>query len=229
MIKALIFDFDGLILDTESTFFQAWQEIFQSYGLSLSMQEWAGFIGHSADPEEPYVILENHLKKSIDRESIRAKRILREKELLVSQKALPGVEPLIHEAKCSDLKVAIASSSDRYWITKYLTQLDLIHYIDVLKCAEDVMHTKPKPDLYNSVLEALGITPDEAIALEDSIHGVKAAKTAGIFCVAVPNRITKYVHIEQADIVLDSLLGISLKDLQAMVEEGRLLSASGTP
>jgi beta-phosphoglucomutase-like phosphatase (HAD superfamily) len=118
-IKALIFDFDGLILDTETPLFQAWYEIFQTYGLSLSIQEWAEFLGHSADPEEPYVALENQLKKAIDRESIRAKRILREKELLLSQKVLPGVEPLLQEAKRSGLKLAIASSSDRYWVTKY--------------------------------------------------------------------------------------------------------------
>jgi HAD superfamily hydrolase (TIGR01509 family) len=219
-IKAIIFDFDGLILDTEFPMFQAWQEIFQTHGLSLSIQEWAGFLGHSADPEEPYLVLQNHLKKPIDRERFRAKRILREKELLLSQKALPGVEPLLHEAKRSGLKVAIASSSDRYWVTKYLTQLDLIHYFDVLKCAEDVTNTKPEPDLYIAALEALKIAPDETIALEDSLHGVKAAKAAGIFCIAIPNRITKHVHFEQADVVLDSLLGISLEDLQAMVEEG---------
>jgi HAD superfamily hydrolase (TIGR01509 family) len=219
-IKVLIFDFDGLILDTETPLFQAWHEIFQTYGLSLPIQKWAEFLGHSADPEEPYVVLENHLKKPIDRESIRAKRILREKELLLSQKVLPGVEPLLQEAKSRGLKIAIASSSDRYWVTKYLTRLDLIHYFDVLKCAEDVTNTKPEPDLYLAALEALGVAPDETIALEDSLHGVKAAKAAGLFCVAVPNMITKNVSMEQADVVLDSLLGISLEDLQTMVEEG---------
>ena len=219
-IKALIFDFDGLILDTETPLFQAWYEIFQTYGLSLSIQEWAEFLGHSADPEEPYVALENQLKKAIDRESIRAKRILREKELLLSQKVLPGVEPLLQEAKRSGLKLAIASSSDRYWVTKYLTRLDLIHYFDLLKCAEDVTNTKPEPDLYLAALESLGVAPDEAIALEDSLHGVKAAKAAGIFCIAIPNRITKHVQFGQADVVLDSLFGILLKDLQALVEEG---------
>jgi HAD superfamily hydrolase (TIGR01509 family) len=218
-IKALIFDFDGLILDTEFPMFQAWQEIFQTHGLSLSMQEWAGFLGRSADPEEPYVVLENHLKKPIDRERFRAKRILREKELLLSQKALPGVEPLLHEAKRNGLKLAISSSSDRYWVTKYLTQLNLIHYFDVLKCAEDVTNTKPEPDLYIAALEALGVAPDETIALEDSLHGVKAAKAAGIFCVAVPNQITKHLTFEEADVVLESLMGISLEALQTLAIE----------
>jgi HAD superfamily hydrolase (TIGR01509 family) len=217
-IKAIIFDFDGLILDTEITMYQAWQEIFQTYGLSLSIQEWAGFLGHSADPEEPYVALENYLQKPVDREAIRAKRILREIELLLSQKALPGVEPLIHEAKCSGLQLAIASSSDRYWVRKHLARLDLIHYFDILKCAEDVTHTKPYPDIYNAVLVALGIAPGEAIALEDSLNGVKAAKAAGIFCIAIPNRITKHVPIKEADVVLDSLIGISLVDLQILVK-----------
>jgi len=212
-IKALIFDFDGLILDTEITLFQAWEEIFQSYGLSFSMQEWAGFVGQSGDPEEPYVALENHLKKSLDREVIRLKRILRENELLLSQKALPGVEPLIYEAKANGIKLAIASSSDRYWVTKQLIRLNLFHYFDVLRCAEDVAHTKPEPDLYLSTLKALSINPDEAIALEDSSNGVKAAKAAGIFCVAIPNQITRYLVFDEADVVLESLANVSVQDL----------------
>jgi HAD superfamily hydrolase (TIGR01509 family) len=132
---------------------------------------------------------------------------------------MPGVESLIHEAKSLRVRLAVASSSDRNWVTKYLTSLKLIHFFDVLKCAEDVRYTKPEPDLYIAALEALGIRPDEAIALEDSINGVKAAKAAGIFCVAIPNQITKYVRIDQADIVLASLSGITLHDLQTLSKE----------
>jgi HAD superfamily hydrolase (TIGR01509 family) len=219
-LRALIFDFDGLILDTEITLFQAWQEIFLKYGLSLSMQEWAQFLGHSADPLEPYLALERHLKRPIEREKLHSERVKREAELLQKQEVLPGVQALILDAKKQAIQLAVASSSDRDWVTKHLTRLNLNHYFDVLKCAEDVLHTKPHPDLYNAALEELVINPDEAIALEDSINGVKAAKAAGIFCVAVPNQITKNVHMEQADVVLDSLLGISLGYLQSLVRDG---------
>jgi len=219
-LRALIFDFDGLILDTEITLFHAWQEIYHKYGFSLSMQEWAEFLGHSADPLEPYLALERHLGRPIEREILHSERVKREAELLQAQEALPGVQALILDAKKQAIRLAVASSSDRDWVIKHLTRLNLIHYFDVLKCAEDVLHTKPHPDLYYAALEELGINPDEAIALEDSINGVKAAKAAGIFCVAVPNRITKNVHIDQADLVLDSLLGISLEDLQSMVRDG---------
>ena len=218
-IKAIIFDFDGLILDTEIPMFQAWQEILQSHGLSLSMREWARFLGASTDPIEPYLALEEHLQTPIDRQALHSKRVKREAELLLSQEVLPGVEPLILEAKSRGIRLAVASSSDREWVTKHLSRLNLIQHFDVLKCAEDVTQTKPYPDLYNAALEALGLRPDEVIALEDSINGVKAAKTAGIFCVAIPNRITKHVQIDQADAVLDSLSGISLDDLQAMFME----------
>lgn len=220
MIKAFIFDFDGLILDTETPLFQAWQEIFQTYGLSLSMREWAGFLGHSADPEEPYIALEEHLRRPIDREDLHSRQVRREAELLSSQEIMSGVESLIHEAKSSGMKLAVASSSDRKWVIEHLSRLDLIHYFDIIKCAEDVTHTKPEPDLYIAALEALGVAAGEAIALEDSLHGVNAAKAAGIFCVAVPNLITKNVRMEQADVVLDSLSGISLDDLQAMASNG---------
>jgi HAD superfamily hydrolase (TIGR01509 family) len=216
MIKALIFDFDGLILDTEITMFQTWQEIFQTYGLSLSMQEWAGFLGHSADPEEPYIALEQHLNRPIDREALHSMRVKHEGELLQFQEALPGVEALIHEAKSNGMKLAVASSSDRNWVTKHLSRLDLIAYFDVIKCAEDVMHTKPHPDLYIAALEALEIDADQAIVLEDSINGLKAAKAAGIFCVAVPNKITSQLQTPDADVILNSLKGITLERLIAL-------------
>jgi HAD superfamily hydrolase (TIGR01509 family) len=220
MIKSLIFDFDGLILDTEMPLFQAWQEIFQTYGLSLSMKEWAGFLGHSTDPEEPYIALEKYLRSPIDREALHSRQVSREAELLSSQKIMPGVESLILEASSVGMKLAVASSSDRKWVNDHLSRLDLIHYFNIIKCTEDVKHTKPSPDLYIAALEALAIDADQAIALEDSLNGVKAAKAAGIFCVAVPNLITKNVRMEQADVVLDSLSGISLDDLQAMASNG---------
>jgi HAD superfamily hydrolase (TIGR01509 family) len=224
MIKALIFDFDGLILDTETTLFQAWQEIFHTYGLSLSMNDWAGFLGHSADPDEPYTALEEHLKGPIDREVLHSLRVDREAELLLSQEALPGVESLIHEAKSIGMKLAVASSSDRKWVIEHLTRLDLIHYFDIIKCADDVTHTKPRPDLYIAALEALEIDADQAIVLEDSLNGVKAAKAAGIFCVVIPNRITRTISIQQADVILESLEGISVHDLISLTvkKKGRI-------
>jgi HAD superfamily hydrolase (TIGR01509 family) len=217
MIEALVFDFDGVILDTETPLFQAWQEVLQEFGLSLSVRAWAGMVGQSADPQEPYTILERQLDEEVDRDEIYRKRMQREAELLAKENLLPGVASILKAAKARSLKLGIASSSDRNWVTRHLVRLGLYDSFSVIKCAEDVQLTKPHPDLYLAVLEDLHIDARQAIALEDSLNGVIAAKEAGLFCIAIPNRITRNLPMPQADAVLDSLEGISLERLLSLI------------
>jgi beta-phosphoglucomutase-like phosphatase (HAD superfamily) len=102
-IKALIFDFDGLILDTETTLLHSWEEIYAEYGISVSLPEWASLLGSSTDPAEAYEIIEKHIGEPVDRESIRARRTQRELELLKSEEVMPGVLDLIAEVKKAKL------------------------------------------------------------------------------------------------------------------------------
>ncbi|NOR90593.1 MAG: HAD-IA family hydrolase, partial [Anaerolineales bacterium] len=190
-IKALIFDFDGLILDTETTLLHSWEEIYNEYGISVSLPEWASLLGSSTDPAEAYEIIEKHIGEPVDRESIRARRTKRELELLKSEEVMPGVLDLIAEAKKRNLRLGVASSSDRKWVLGHLMKLGLHTHFESIRCADDVSNTKPSPDLYLAVLGDMGIQPHQAIAFEDSLHGVEAVKRAGIFCVAVPNDVTR--------------------------------------
>jgi HAD superfamily hydrolase (TIGR01509 family) len=217
MVEALIFDFDGVILDTETPLFEAWQEIYQEFGLTLSVQAWAGMIGHSPDPDEPYAMLEEQLNTRIDRDGLRRKRMQREAHLLLEEDAMPGVRSLLEAAETRGLKLGIASSSERDWVIKHLVRLNLSNPFSVIKCAEDVQFTKPHPDLYIAVMRDLHVNAHQAIAFEDSLNGVRAAKDAGLFCIAIPNRITRHLPIPQADMVLNSLKGISLEGLLSMI------------
>lgn len=205
MIKALVLDFDGLILDTETPFRESWQEIYAEHGLTVPPEAWAGLLGSSSDPPEAYELLEEHLARSVDRKEIHARRLARELELLETEPVMPGVRELIEEAKSLGLRLAIASSSERDWVVGHLTRLGLLEFFDAIVCSDDVERTKPAPDLYEKALEALGVRPEEAIAFEDSHHGVAAAKAAGIFTVAVPNEVTRHLGNPNADLIVDSI------------------------
>ncbi|HUS84318.1 MAG TPA: HAD family hydrolase [Anaerolineales bacterium] len=220
-VEALIFDFDGLILDTETTRLQAWEEVFAEYGLSVSRVEWASLLGTSMDHPAPYEIIEKHIGEPIDRESIRTRCTQRELDLIQSEEVMPGVADLITAARARGLRLGVASSSDRKWVSGHLKKLGLDTYFESVRCADDVSRTKPSPDLYLAVLHDMGIQPDKAIAFEDSLHGVKAAKGAGIFCVAVPNNVTRHLPFPEADLTVNSLSEMKL--------EGYIQMAQGEP
>ena len=211
-MRGLIFDFDGLILDTELPAFQTWQEVYHAYGCSLSLSTYAACIG-SPGLFDPHEYLEAQLGRLLDRELIRWQRRQRYIELTDGQSVLPGVKDYIVDAKRLGLRLGLASSSPRDWVVGHLSRFELREYFDCVKCADDVKRIKPDPELYQSVLDALKLRSDEAIALEDSPNGILAAKRAGIFCVAVPNALTRQLLLEQADLRLTSLADLPLESL----------------
>jgi putative hydrolase of the HAD superfamily len=121
----------------------------------------------------------------------------------------------LHEAKRFGLKLAIASSSPHSWVDTHAKRLGIFDYFDMVICADDVAagRTKPNPDLFLLALDQLRVRKDEAIVFEDSPNGVKAAKSAGIFVVAVPNPVTSLLSIENANLTLTSLTDLSLPEL----------------
>ncbi len=210
-IKALIFDFDGVILDTETALLRSWEEIYAEYDITVSKVEWASLLGTSTDLPAAYEIIEKHIGEPIDRESIRIRRMQRELELLKSEEVMPGVVDIIAKARERGLRLGIASSSDRKWVIDHLMKLGLHAQFESIRCADDVSHTKPSPDLYLAVLRDMGLQPDQAIVFEDSFHGVEAAIAAGIFCVAVPNDVTRHWPMPEADLTVNALLDMELE------------------
>ena len=186
-------------------------EIYHEAGLDISPGKWAAILGTAADPPAAYEFLERHVGHSVDREALRARRATREAELLACESPLPGVRDVLSEARERALRLAVASSSERSWVESHLVRFALLEFFDVLVCADDVERTKPAPDLYLGALRRLEVTAPEAIAFEDSAHGVEAAKLAGLFCVAVPNGVTRHADLARADLVLPSLLARPLR------------------
>ncbi len=220
MIKGLIFDFDGLILDTEEPDFRSWHAIYAEHGLTLTLDDWAGCIGagYSTNGFDPYDALEERLGRPIDRAALRQRHRSEVLGWIAAQPVLPGVEEYLREARDMGLMLGVASSSHRDWVAGHLERLGLAPYFDCLRCAGEVQRTKPHPDLYLAVLDDLGLASCEAIALEDAPHGVTAARNAGIFCVAVPNPITAQLGLGHADLVVSSLAELPLRELLELAQ-----------
>jgi HAD superfamily hydrolase (TIGR01509 family) len=213
MIKALIFDFDGLILDTESPEFQAWQEVFSAHGHELRPDLWADLVGRPRTYFDMYAHFKELNGPLTDIETLRRDRRARVVQMVLEQPILPGVREYLHEARAMGLKIGLASSSGGDYVRGHLRRLELFDYFHVTKCFEDTELHKPDPEPYLAVLEALDVLPSETVAFEDSPNGVAAARAAGIFCVAVPNPITQCLSLEHADHCLKSLADESLREL----------------
>lgn len=220
-IRALIFDFDGLILETEGPIFQSWQELYQKYGNELSFDTWGTIIGASGYEYDPYDQLEKQLGSAIQRDALELDRAQRETELIKAQPILPGVEEYLSAANKLQLKVGLASSSTFEWVEGHLSRLGLLAYFNTIKTKEDVLITKPDPELYLSVLREFDLHPDQALVFEDSPNGILAARRAGIFCIAVPNELTRRLPLSQANLILDSLTDISLEKLICKISESQ--------
>ncbi len=221
MVRALIFDFDGLIVDTENPTYQAWREVYEAFGCELPLEKWTLRIGGSDHLFDPWEYLEEMLGRSVDRDAVEARRERRRGALVLEQPVLPGVREWAADAKRLGLKLGIASSSSRGWVMGHLERLDMARYFDCVRCRDDVDAAKPDPAAYLSVLEALGVRAGQAVAIEDSPNGITAAKRAGLFCVAVPNSITRGLPLEEADLRLDSLAEMPLERLLAEVAQRR--------
>ncbi len=220
MIRALILDFDGLILDTETPLRDSWYEIYEEAGMSVNDEVWAGLLGAEADPPGAYLLLEQHLGRPVDREALREKRSAREQDLLRHEVAMDGVVPLLSEASDQGLMLAVASSSDRTWVEGHLRRLGLYNRFQAIVTADDVDRTKPSPEVYRHALRMLDVAPRDAIAFEDSLHGVRAAKLAGLFAVAVPNRVTRHLSMNEADLVVGSIAEKTLDEYIAYALAG---------
>lgn len=217
MIRALIFDFDGLILETEFCDYEAWRQTLGARGADFPQSLYAKTIGSNLATHgiDPCTILERHLGRPVDRKAVLAEHDALMYRLVDAQPVQPGVERVIADAAHMDLKLAIASSSPRKWIDDHLTRLGLLPHFDVIKTADDVGRVKPDPALFLAALDALQIGPHEAIVFEDSPNGVMAAKRAGIFVVAVPTEMTASLDLSHADLQISSLAAMPLEQMMA--------------
>lgn len=218
LIKGVIFDFDGLIVDTETTWYEAFKEVFyESHHINIDLLGYSQCIGTGND------VLYNYFRE-LAGESVNCKMLeehaaIRYETMMKAPILREGVKDYLDEAKQNNLKIALASSSSKSWVHKYLTQLNIMEYFEVINTQDDVSNIKPDPELYLKTLKDLGLSREETIVFEDSLNGLSAAKQAGIRCVIVPNNVTKHLKFENFDERINSMGEISLSELLKRIEQ----------
>jgi HAD superfamily hydrolase (TIGR01509 family) len=215
----MIFDFDGLILDTEEPVYRSWLEVYEAHGQTLPFERWVQIVGSTTAEFHPQHHLEERLGRPLSQEVL-DRRVGRRTELILAQQLLPGIVQHTDSAAALGLKLGVASSSTRDWVSGHLTRLGILGRFECIRCRDDVTNAKPAPDLYVAVLDCLGVHAAEAIAIEDSPNGVIAAKRAGMRCVAIPNTITANLDLSHADLLLRSLSEVTLPELLRRLEPG---------
>jgi HAD superfamily hydrolase (TIGR01509 family) len=215
-VRAFLFDFDGLILDTELASRAGWELLYREHGHELPTDLWATLVGTTHAPWDPMAHLEELVGEPLEREALNERRYAHELALIEAEELRPGIADYLAAARQHGLKRAIVSSSTRRWVDMHLERLDEAAGWDAICTADrDPARAKPAPVLYLEALEQLDVTADQAVAFEDSPNGVLAAKAAGIFCVAVPNEVTRDLGLDDAgaDIVLESLADLPPESL----------------
>jgi HAD superfamily hydrolase (TIGR01509 family) len=212
-VRAFLFDFDGLILDTESASRAGWEWLYAQHGQTLPPEKWALMVG-TVDGWDVWGHLEG-LAGPLDRAQWNERRYAHELTLLEAEELRPGIAEYLAYAVEHDLRRAIVSSASRAWIDLHLERLERnVGWHAILTADHDPGRAKPAPTLYLEALEALGVAAEEAVAFEDSPNGAAAARAAGIYVVGVPNAVTKDYGLEgAADLVVDSLADLAPGDL----------------
>lgn len=207
--SVVVFDFDGLLMDTESTSLASWRYEWLQWGLRLD--EATFFADHGADiTEERYVELGAAVGPSYDRQVSNARRTAYRDRLHQELGLAAGISRWIGDARSLGLRLAVASSSPRTWVTGHLARAGVVEMFEVLACGDEVAGHKPAPDVYVLALRRLGVDSNCAVAVEDTVHGVAAAQAAGLRCIAIPNPFADRSRFGAADLVLASAAEMTL-------------------
>ena len=209
MLKALIFDFDGVIIDTETEWYHVYQDwLRQQYDIEVKMEDFLLAVG--SDGAVLHKVLDQKAGYPIDWDRF---YVWSDKEMPCRASRLPamkGVKELLEAAGQRGLKIALGSSSRRQYIEEQLKRLGLLSYFDVLSTSDLVKKVKPEPDIFLKAAELLQVKPEECLIIEDSDNGRVAANRAGIPCLLVPNEITKHCHFENYYMMAESLNQVNL-------------------
>jgi len=217
-LQAVIFDFDGLIVDTETPEFESWCQEFEAHGQTLDIREWSKCVGAGPTVWDVYTHLESLLNRPVDRTAVAASRESRYRNVVKGLAPRPGLLELLRDVQQTNLPYAIASSSELVWVTKHLEQLGLREEFPIIWTRDQVDNPKPAPDLYLAACQSLQVQPQNTVALEDSANGIRAAKAAGLKVVAIPNPVTANFDLSSADRRVNSLTELSAGRLRELFD-----------
>ncbi|MFC4991113.1 HAD family hydrolase [Rubritalea tangerina] len=203
--QAVLFDFDGVILDTEWPIYETWLNLFRSEGQDLPIETYVQCIGSDFDTWSPEKHLEELTGKSYDWETINPARQIEIRAALENPIALPGVRELMQHLFEENIPTLVVSSSSHDWVDSWLEKLHLTEFVQSSVCKGDAPRIKPAPDLYLEAIRQVQLPADQCLVIEDSLNGTKAAIAAGCQTCVVPSRLTDCLDFSIADRVLGSL------------------------
>jgi len=215
-LQAVIFDFDGLIVDTEKPGFDSWNEIYADFGQKLTLSDWTkatGYVGGF----DPALHLEAILGRKLDWTHLSPRREARNWELTLGQPVLPGIKELMLTMKQAGARIGVASNSGFGWVNDGLERLGLRGLVETIVTRDMVMNPKPAPDVYLKAAETLQIDSRSSVALEDSEPGSRAAKAAGMRVIAIPNQFSEHQDLSVADLIVPSASALSLERLISLL------------
>jgi HAD superfamily hydrolase (TIGR01509 family) len=211
-INAFIFDFDGLLVDTETLHYRTWNSLYESYGVKLQVERWLLDLG-THGMFDAVAELEKLTGRAIDRDATLSDRRAHHVGLVEQEELRPGVRTLLESARESGLRMAVASSSDREWVERWLRHHAIRDYFTCVRSRDDVQRVKPDPELFLSAAACLDVAPAECVVFEDSPNGMRAAAAAGMRCVAVPNGMTAELELPPVTLRLRRLDELPLPEL----------------
>ena len=219
-LHAVVFDFDGLVLDTELPMYAAWCAAFEEHGaVPPTVEEWSAEIGSGGAIDLPAWLVER-ATAPVDLDAMHETRRAHRDRLLARERTRPGVDAWLDEADAAGLGIAIASSSPADWVLPHLDRLELRRRFAFVVTADGAHRAKPAPDTYLEACRQLGVEPSRALAVEDSPNGIAAAKAAGLRCVAVPHELTATLDLSAADLRLASLTDCTPAQARARIRAG---------
>ncbi|MGG2016790.1 HAD family hydrolase [Bacillus sp. S10(2024)] len=213
MLEAIIFDFDGLIVDTEMPEFAAISAIYKEYDMELPIELFQKYIGREYESFDWWSFLERKLSYTIDKEYLNQKKNVHVERLIQKEGIRPGIKHIIKQARNMNIRLAIASSSDKGWVIENLKRINLLDQFELIITGDDVVHKKPSPEIYKLVMSSLNIQSNKIMAFEDSPNGAIAALRAGIPCVVFPNQLTFNCTFPEGVTIYKSLSNVSLEAL----------------
>jgi HAD superfamily hydrolase (TIGR01509 family) len=216
-IQAFIFDFDGLILDTETSEFEALAELYSEHGCELERERWVLNLGTRAQIDL-YAELADRAGRQLDLVTLRDRQRAAYLRRCEEEPLRPGVAALLDAARARGLALAVASSSGRAWVEGWLKRHAIRAYFGCVRTRDDVQQVKPAPDLFVSAADCLGVAPEACVVFEDSPNGMLAAAAAGMRCVAVPIPLVASSELPPVSMRLQYLSDLTLDELLARLD-----------
>jgi HAD superfamily hydrolase (TIGR01509 family) len=206
---AVLFDFDGILVDTEWAIYQAWLATFQAHGHDLPLDVYTRCIGSDFATWSPKTHLEELSGLAFDWHDLDAKRQEAIMADLAGEGIMPGVIPLLEKLTAQGIRRAVVSSSSHHWVDGWLEKLVFARHFETVVCRGDAPQIKPAPDLYLEAAKRLGLKPKDCLVIEDSLNGMHAAKAAGMPVWIVPNRVTSGLDFSGADRIFPSFMELT--------------------